>query len=367
MNPQLSKISEENDVYRFTISDLNVCFANAIRRTILSDIPITVIETDTYDKNKCTVHKNTGRLHNEILKHRLSCIPIHEKDLERLPNKYTLELEIKNETENIFYVTSEHFKIKNKETGAFLSKEETKRIFPPNSYTGYYIDFARLRPQLCDTIPGEELAFSAEFSISNAKDNSMYNVVSRCSFGNTVDVTRVNAEWENREEKLRADGETKESIDFQKKNFMLLDAQRIFVENSFDFVIQTVGIYSNQELVKKACLILQNRLIDIIEAIDANQLSVLNSETTIENCFDVILEKEDYTLGKIVEYLIYEKYYVGEKTLSFCGFKKFHPHNDDSTLRLAFEQKSDKTIVMQYVRTVCVDAQELFKKMYSMW
>ena len=367
MNPRISKISEENDVYRFTLSDTNVCFANAIRRTILSDIPITVIETETYETNKCNIYKNTGRLHNEILKQRLSCIPIHEKDLERFPNKFTLEVDLKNDTENVIYVTSEHFKLKNKETGSYLSRDETRSIFPPNTYTGQYIDFARLRPQLCDTIPGEELALSAEFSISTAKTNSMYNVVSKCSFGNTLDITKVNEEWEKRQSKLDADGETKETIEFQKKNFMLLDAQRIFVENSFDFIIQTVGIYDNKELVRKSCLILQNKLIDMIEASDANNVTILNSETTIENCYDIILENEDYTLGKIIEYIIYEKYYNGEKTLSFCGFKKFHPHSDDSTLRIAFEQKSDKTLVLQYLRTACVDAQEIFKTLYQMF
>jgi DNA-directed RNA polymerase subunit L len=105
----------------------------------------------------------------------------------------------------------------------------------------------------------------------------------------------------------------------------------------------------------------------MIEASDANNVTILNSETTIENCYDIILENEDYTLGKIIEYIIYEKYYNGEKTLSFCGFKKFHPHSDDSTLRIAFEQKSDKTLVLQYLRTACVDAQEIFKTLYQMF
>lgn len=367
MNPRISKISEEDDVYRFTLEGIDVCFANAIRRTILSDIPVTAIETETHEINKCIIHKNTGRLHNEILKQRVSCIPIHEKDLERLPNKFTLEVDVKNETENILFVTTEQFKLKNKETGAYLTPEETRAIFPPNSRTGHYIDFARLRPQICDTIPGEELSLTAEFTISTAKTNSMYNVVSKCSFGNTIDITRANEEWEKRQAKLEAEGETKESIAFQKKNFMILDAQRIFVPNHFDFVIQTVGIYDNKELVRKACLILQNRLIDFIESADASTITILNSETTIENCFDVLLENEDYTLGKIVEYLMYNKYYNGEKTLTFCGFKKFHPHNDNSTLRLAFQQKADKTLVLQYMRSVCVDAQEVFKTIYHMF
>ena len=39
MNPILSSISEHGDIYKFTIGGINVSLANAIRRTILSDIP----------------------------------------------------------------------------------------------------------------------------------------------------------------------------------------------------------------------------------------------------------------------------------------------------------------------------------------
>ena len=84
MNPTLSNISEEGDVYKFTLSQLNVSLANAIRRTIISDIPTTVIYTDTSSVGQCNISVNTTRLHNEILKQRLSCIPIHIDDLTTL-------------------------------------------------------------------------------------------------------------------------------------------------------------------------------------------------------------------------------------------------------------------------------------------
>ena len=45
------------------------------------------------DKNKCNIITNTCGLNNEIVKHRLSCIPIHIKDVEEFPLKnYILEL-----------------------------------------------------------------------------------------------------------------------------------------------------------------------------------------------------------------------------------------------------------------------------------
>ena len=368
MNPAISQISEDGDVYRFTLSGLNVSIVNALRRTILSDIPITVIETDTAETNQCTILTNTGRLHNEIIKHRLSCIPIHETDLQRLPGKYVLEVDVKNDTDSMRYVTTEDFRVRSKEgSQEYLTTEQTRVLFPPHPKTNYYIDFARLRPKLGDDIPGEQLTLRAEFSLGTAKMNSMYNVVSNCSYGNTPNQAKIAEIWEEREARLRAEDLSTEEIAFQKRDFYLLDAQRQFVPDSYDFVIRTIGIYENRELVQKACAVLQNKFIDLIQALDSDVVPIFVSETTMDHCYDVLLENEDYTVGKVIEYVLYEKHYMGDKALSFCGFKKFHPHNTEATIRLAFQQKSDTSLVRQYLREACIDAQDVFKTIYHMF
>ena len=362
MNPNISNIIEEGDILKFTLSGLNVSLANALRRTILSDIPTLAFYTETYVNNDCNISVNTTRLHNEILKHRLSCIPIHMKELDLLPGTYVLDLDVKNDTENMLIVTTEHFKIRNKTNGNFLTVEEVRKIFPPCQKTNMYIDFARLRPKIGDSIPGEQLKLTAEFSVHTAKENGMYNVVSKCAYGNTLDAEKIKDTWEEYENKLRADETPNEDIEFQKRNFYMLDAQRHYKENSYDFVLQTIGVYDNIEIVKKACAVLQNKLVELVQSIDSDIVPILNSETTIDNCYDIILENEDYTIGKVLEYILYEKYYVNEKILSFCGFKKFHPHNDDSTIRVAYIQPSDKRTAAQHLRISCMDAIEVYKK-----
>lgn len=362
MNPQISQISEEGDIYYFTLSGIDVCIANAVRRIILSEIPINVIHTETHEANQCAISINTTRLHNEILKQRLSSIPICIKDLGLLPDKYILEVDVINETDNIMYITSGDFRIKNKATGNYLTKEETARIFPANPITNFHIDFARLRPKISDSIPGEQLKLVADFSISNARDNSMYNVVSKCAYGNSPDKAKISSAWEDVKIKLDAEGATETEISFQKKNYMLLDAQRQFIPNSFDFVIQTLGIYDNRELVQMSCSILQKKFGELIQALEADTLLILNSETTIDNCYDIILENEDYTMGKVLEYILYERFYMGDKSLSYCGFKKFHPHNKESTIRLAFVDNVDRNMIKHIFRQACVEAYEVFKK-----
>ena len=58
---------------------------------------------------------------------------------------------------------------------------------------------------------------------------------------------------------------------------------------------------------------------------------------------------------------------MGEQILSYCGFKKFHPHNDDSTLRIAFAKPADKRMVGQYLRIVALEIKDVFKNIYNMF
>ena len=365
MNPTIASISETNDVYKFTLSGLNVSLVNAIRRTILSDIPTFVFDAD--DSEHCIVHINTGRLHNEILKHRLSCIPIHVDELDLLPGNYIMELDITNDTDNMIIVTSEDFKIKNKTSNNYLTKDETRKIFPASPITNMFIDFARLRPKIGSSIHGEQIKLSCEFTIRTAKDNSTFNIVSKCAYGNTIDAVKAKDNWKHVEDRLKSEDATRDEIEFQKKNYYLLDSQRSFIEDSFDFVIQTIGVYENIDIVKKACVALQNKLVEFIQNVESNLIPINISETTMDNCYDIILENEDYTLGKTLEYILYEKYYKGEKLLTYCGFKKFHPHDEDSTLRLAFSQTIDKNMVGQYMKNVAVDAKDIFKKVNALF
>ena len=366
MDPKINNISVDNDMYKFTLSGVNVSIANALRRTILTDIPINVIYTETYQDNQCHIDVNTTRLHNEIIKHRLSCIPIHLQELDILPNNYVLECDVQNETDTMMMVTTEDFKIKNKTNGNYLTKEEMKKIFPPSSKTNMYIDFARLNAGT-DTVPGEHIKLSAEFSVHTAKENSMFNVVSTCSYGNTIDLSRVDEMWKEQEKILSSEQVSKTDIEMQKRNFYLLDAQRYYTEDSFDFCIETLGIYENTKLVKMGCAILVEKMENMVKSIDSDLIPIRLSEVTMDNSFDIVLEEEDYTVGKLLEFILYNNYYENEKIFSFCGFKKFHPHDDESIIRIAYKKPSDKNMVRMHLNAACVVAKEIFQKIGKMF
>lgn len=369
MNAKVSNIKNESHVYKMTLSDLNVSFANSIRRVIISELPVCVIQTDTEKTNQCHIETNTSRLHNEILKHRISCIPVILKydEINSLVDKYELVLDVANNTDNIIFVTTEDFRIRNKTSGNFCTKEQTRKIFPPNDKTNYYIDFMRLRPKISENIPGEEIKLVADFSISNGLTNSSFNAVSKCAYMYTPDIVAANIAWEELLAKKRSANMSESDIAFDKKNFDILDSQRIFVENSFDFIIQGIGMYENSEMVRLACKILQDKFSGIMEKLEADMISILNSETTMANCFDIILENEDYTIGKVLEFIIYDSFYQNEKTLSFCGFKKFHPHDTKSTIRIAFNDTTERSIAASYLKIGCETAIAIFRHIGKMF
>ena len=93
MNPKIENILENDSILSFRLSGVDKCFANGLRRTILTDIPMVVIRTEDTKVNQCVIRKNTSRLHNEILLHRLSCIPIHVND-PGFVDKHQLEINV---------------------------------------------------------------------------------------------------------------------------------------------------------------------------------------------------------------------------------------------------------------------------------
>jgi DNA-directed RNA polymerase subunit L len=98
-----------------------------------------------------------------------------------------------------------------------------------------------------------------------------------------------------------------------------------------------------------------------------NEIIISTSPSTVAYSFDITLENEDYTMGKVIEYILYETYYMEEKTLTYCGFKKLHPHDTNSMIRIAYANKTDKNGVRENLRAACVIAANTFKKLMEMF
>jgi len=358
MAAKVTDLKEEDGTLTFTISNIDVCYINAVRRTILSDIQVVAFKTTPYEENKANIIANTSRLHNEIVKQRLSCIPICLDPKTNLKN-YLLEVDVENNTDTVLYVTTKDFKIRDTVTNSLLEDGATKKIFPPfippTGSGEYFIDFLRLRPRISDEIPGERIKLTCEFSSSSSREDSMFNVTGTCSYGFTVDQEKMEEQLEIRKQKWKDEGKTVEEVRFEAQNWKLLEGLRYVKSKSFDFIIQSVGIYENTEIIIKSCEFLMDKLTHFDNMLDQDEVPIKPSDNTLENCYDVTLVNEDYTLGNILNYELYAVFYTDLKALDYVGFKKMHPHDSYSILRLSI---TDKTKGISTVKTMVKNALE---------
>jgi hypothetical protein len=217
--PLLSNVCEKNNTLQCTISNVNLCFINALRRTILSNINVCHIDADT-----SIIYQNTGLMHNELLKQRLLCIPVHigYAHIHEFCNDYEVHIDVKNTTNQILYITTKDFIIKNKKTKEIVANTAQQTIFPIDMISNDYIDFAKLQS-------GQHIHIVCSFLISNALVNGAFNAVSLCTFSNTINYAAVDINWKKEEDTLLSNGTTVDEMEFIKKNYYILDAQREFL------------------------------------------------------------------------------------------------------------------------------------------
>ena len=353
-------IETKQGVLEFTIQNTNVSIINGIRRTLLTNIPTSVIDSKQSD-----FYKNTGRLHNEILKQRLDCIPVHIKDTSVLSD-LLLEVDMTNNTDSLMYITSRDFKIKNISTDTYLTDDAVENIFPANKDTKCFVLFSRLRPKISSDIPGETLHFTARFKEGIAKENGAYNVVSIAAYANTPSKSEQADAWDLIQESLIDKGMNQKDIDYERKNWYTLEAKRIYLKDSFDFKVQSIGVYSNLELMILACDKIKDQLQDVHDKCSSQIYEINMRSTAMKNSADLILQGYDYTIGKVIEYILHEEYYKGKEgsttPLSYVGFIKNHPHDDYSIIRFAFKEEDDfnKENMYNLVMYSCSKAQEIY-------
>ena len=155
----------------FTINGLDLSIVNALRRTILTDIPNVGFRADP---PSLEILKNNGPLHNEFLLHRMSMIPLHlsEEEVENWDeNTMTFELDVENKSEVMTNVTTLDIKIEPPPKG------NNKKIFPHSAVTkppsGILI--TRLRPK-------EELHIRGKAVKGTAREHAGFSPVSLCTY-----------------------------------------------------------------------------------------------------------------------------------------------------------------------------------------
>lgn len=345
--PRISNLNESHGVMSFTLSNVDVAYANALRRVLMSDIPIAVFRTTPYERNQCVITANTSRFNNEIVKQRLSCIPICIQTTdEAVLRNYQLELDVNNTTDNLIYVTSADFKVKNLATDEYLSKTDVENMFPPflaPNNVQYPIEFLHLHPKLTNAKETERIQLTCRFSVGTAREDGCFNVVCTCACFPTVDERTVEERAERMRKEEKEKGLTPEQVEFAVTNWKLLEGRRNVIANSFDFKVESVGIYDNAPLMARACEVLHEQIRELDEKmLEEKEFKVQMANSTMSNAYDIELPI-GYTLGNMLHYELYNQFCINSARLDYVGFIKRHPHDSTGLLRMNFTNSDDGT------------------------
>lgn len=357
-NPLIDNQGKNKGVLKFTMSNTNVSIANGLRRTILSDVP-------SYALGDFNFIRNTTQFNNQILEQRLSCIPVHIDPTTPYDSVKELEvvIDLQNNTDQLVYITTEDIRIKNKSIDKWASEAEQRKIFPFNPYTKDYILISRLKSKISTEIPGEILKLTAKFKLVKPSESGAYNVVSNCSYGFTLDKVANHQKKLEYETELQEKDLDQKDIDSRLENWDNHDYKRHFIEGSFDFSVEGVGHLKESEIIKTACNIINMGLQNIIDNKAPHTWEFKKENIAIKNSYDIIIQNIDYTLGKIIEYVIFTEYFNNQNVLTYSGFIKPHPHDDESIIRIAF--KKDKDATEENVEAVLVAACKIGQRIYS--
>lgn len=303
----------------FDIHGVDLAIVNGLRRTLLSDIPILGFRFDERSPS-ITVRKNTGRLHNEFLAHRMSLIPLHfpESALETFQaDDYVFELKVPNTSPSMMDVTTHHFT--GSHHGEPLGAEELHAIFPCHVVSKDPVLITRLHP-------GEELDVVATPVLATAKEHAAFMPVSLSTFSYLADT-----------EADRRKGP--------------LELERGYARNAygdpvaFRFELEPVTGLSAYYLVSKAFETLAKKALTVCNELYQASSSKVALESNDQGGADLVVADEDDTLGHLVHSLMFNRFVRdrGEteegRTVAFVGYFAPHPLQKSVVVRALLGQR----------------------------
>jgi DNA-directed RNA polymerase subunit D len=292
---KVSTISLTEDTIRFILEGVDVAFANALRRTMVAEVPIMTID-DLF------IFDNSSIVADEVLSHRIGLIPL-KTDLETyvLPENCDCELELGCPKCRIVLT---------------LDVEATD-----DNITVYSGDFESEDPviipaspgiPLTKLAPGQAVRVEAYAQLGQGKTHTKWSPVSMCVYQN---ISEIPIEDESKVteciEALNFAYDSTDTAEIKDGKLRIIDIHRFesnkicrdnisheaimdnLIEDSFLFTVESVGSLPPESIVKEAVRILVGKLDELDGRIDRDELHDEISE------FDLpaIVESKMYSIG----------------------------------------------------------------------
>lgn len=313
--------TDPSQCHAFEIHGIDLSIVNGIRRVILTDVDVVGLSGE--DEPSVEVLTNTGRLHNEIIMHRIGLLPFHISELETdafQEGQYTIELDKNNKGDLMTNVTTHDIRVY--KDGSLLSEKETHTIFPVDMVSNQPILITRLRPKEHLHVRGDVVKRTARF-------HAGFSPVSHCTFfflpDHVVAATKTN----------------------------VLDKERAFLRNeygdpvAFKFEIEPKVKLMPKYLVHKSLEIITSKLTTLQEEIHNEASTKVKVEAGDTGGINFTIADEDDTVGNIIQSHVHVNFVRKDLQVSYIGY--YCPHPLDYTVVLNMRLKDESATKDKYV------------------
>ena len=321
-SPPSSDPSDVLDLVFIVSNKVELCIVNSLRRAISSCVKTAAFPFDPTEPPPPEVSEpgvrileNTCVMHNEMLGHRISLLPIclTPNELANFDHRnYNVELKVRNDGNTVLDVTSESFMVTDM-TGAALPSARVERLFPKCMISGDFPLIGVLKPRsaCANAGIGELVHVRAVPRLGTGHEHARWSPVSTCFFKELLTEEGVKDGW---------------TFIMEGLNPSLSPYYIVFL--GFQFLLEEVKT-------------LKNRVI-IFETLDVD-IEDSPSDMKGGRRFSTTLQNLDHTMGNLLQGILYDLWIdVGKsKQINYVGYFKRHPLIDDITFRIQVVNESD--------------------------
>ena len=337
---------QKDGITTFKVQNIDVSLVNAIRRTIMSDIPNVAFYFDPkivdMENADIVMECNNSPLHNEFISQRLSMIPIHASadEIENWdPDEFKFEIRVENNSSEYIDVTSADIKVFKFDPMSSKFNETDKKtrdaFFPKNSITQDYILITKLPPKKKSA---SIFAVSMKATKNTAMKHACWSMTSLCTFENEID-ENLRKKYEKKFVEERKELMDEESA---KRRYGTLNYQRAFKTNEYNepdcfvFKLESECGVSNEQIFSLAMDRLMTRLKKIKFDLDSEpnvDKTVMSFDKSLPGesgkMCSIEIDDEDHTIGNLLQAMVYNMHIRPKKEkemkIDYVGYYLPHP------------------------------------------
>ena len=371
---------EDKGYLKFQIVNTHVSYVNTLRRVGISEVKSVGFRAEILKDGSTSdvkIENNTTPMSNEMLAHRIGLIPVHANPSTWEPEKYVFKCDVKNNSADFLDVKVSDIEVFEKKDND-LFKVPNVQFFHPDPITRDTALIAVLKPKI-GSQSLEQVSFTAKATVGIGRENARFNPTSQFAYSYTRDdnpdkVNEIFIEWLDRHKKVNSsdlESDPDRKAEFERE-FNTMEVNRCYKKNekgepySFDFTIESVGVYSPYDIVKEAIKVCEEKCFTY-SGLDKGTLPEnIKIQPTKKEAkgYDIYFQHEDHTLGNLLTTWLDENLLdplsVKPDAIRFCGYCVPHPLRDEMLITILCENEDT-------CRKALASAASNLSKMFAQW